>query len=124
MLKLNPPTLKEGVAEQVAEALRSPRFARLHKYLSDNAARPSMAKTWDEVCVAWSGRPICHTDGHIGGRGEADEGTPRSYGEGKESSCFSGVGFEWTTHKVFRFADVDMTYTTLNTVFVSLCYPT
>ena len=49
MLKLNPPTLKEGVAGQVAEALRSPRFARLHKYLSDNAARPSMAKTWDKV---------------------------------------------------------------------------
>ena len=52
MLKLNPPTLKEGVAGQVSEALQSPRFARLHNYLSDNAARPSMAKTWDEVCVA------------------------------------------------------------------------
>ena len=50
IVKLNPATLQEGVAAQITEALRSPRFERLHKYLSDNIARPSMAKTWDEVC--------------------------------------------------------------------------
>ena len=50
LLNSNPPNLREGVAQQVIEALHSPRFARLDKYLSDNVARPSMAKTWDEVC--------------------------------------------------------------------------
>ncbi|RPD55602.1 glutathione S-transferase [Lentinus tigrinus ALCF2SS1-6] len=51
MLKMNPPTLQEGAAEQALEVLSSPRFARLQKYVHDNAARPSMAKTWDEAAV-------------------------------------------------------------------------
>ncbi len=48
-LDRHPPIMQEGAAKEVVEALRSPRFARLHKYWSDNVARPSMAKTWDEV---------------------------------------------------------------------------
>ena len=48
-LTVSPFTLKEEVIKQAVEALRSPRFARLQKYLEDNMARPSMAKTWDEV---------------------------------------------------------------------------
>ncbi len=51
ILKLDshPPMMQEGAAKEALEALRSPRFARLQKYMSDNVARPSMAKTWDEV---------------------------------------------------------------------------
>lgn len=51
VLKLNPPTLKDGAAAQVIEALASPRFARIQKYIADNEARPSMAKTWDRVSL-------------------------------------------------------------------------
>ncbi|KAI0703264.1 thioredoxin-like protein [Earliella scabrosa] len=50
-LTVSPFTLKEEVIKQAVEALRSPRFARLQKYLEDNMARPSMAKTWDEDAV-------------------------------------------------------------------------
>ncbi|KAI0699163.1 hypothetical protein C8T65DRAFT_729105 [Cerioporus squamosus] len=53
ILKLDrhPPLMQEGVAKEVLEALRSSRFARLYKYWSDNVARPSMAKTWDEAAL-------------------------------------------------------------------------
>ncbi|TFK85262.1 hypothetical protein K466DRAFT_552393 [Polyporus arcularius HHB13444] len=53
ILKLDnhPPMMQEGAAKEAFEALRSPRFARLQKYMSDNVARPSMAKTWDEAVI-------------------------------------------------------------------------
>ncbi|RPD55605.1 hypothetical protein L226DRAFT_614759 [Lentinus tigrinus ALCF2SS1-7] len=51
MLKIKPPTVQEGYLEQVTEALHSPRFERLQKYVSENIARSSMAKTWDEPAV-------------------------------------------------------------------------
>ncbi|KAI0753113.1 hypothetical protein C8Q80DRAFT_1267551 [Daedaleopsis nitida] len=47
MLKLAPFTIA-SVAQQAAEALQTPRFARIQKYKADNMARASMAKTWDE----------------------------------------------------------------------------
>lgn len=47
-LRLAPFTIA-GVAQEAAEALQTPRFARLQKYKADLMARESMAKTWDEV---------------------------------------------------------------------------
>ena len=49
ILDSNPPTIKEDAANQAREALASPQFARIRKYIADNVARPSMAKTWDKV---------------------------------------------------------------------------
>ena len=40
-----------GEGRKMAEALRGPRFARLMRYVEDIRARPSVQKTWDEVCV-------------------------------------------------------------------------
>ena len=51
VLSLNPPTIQTpGLASQVLEVLRSERFARLQQWKRDIVARPSMAKTYDEVC--------------------------------------------------------------------------
>ncbi|KAI1785067.1 hypothetical protein LXA43DRAFT_900544 [Ganoderma leucocontextum] len=50
MLELNPAMLAlESAAEVSATLGGSPRFARIRKYLEENMARPSMAKTWDPV---------------------------------------------------------------------------
>ncbi|KAI0699162.1 thioredoxin-like protein [Cerioporus squamosus] len=49
ILELGSPTIKEGAAAQVIQALSSPRFARIQKYVADNTARPSMARTWDQA---------------------------------------------------------------------------
>ncbi|RPD72601.1 hypothetical protein L226DRAFT_466809 [Lentinus tigrinus ALCF2SS1-7] len=51
VLELNPPTIKEGEAARVREALDSARFVRIRKYIADNVARPSMAKTWDRDAI-------------------------------------------------------------------------
>lgn len=48
-LKYNVGLLKPGVAKEALEVFESPKYARLHRYIEDNMARPSMAKTWDEV---------------------------------------------------------------------------
>ena len=51
VLSLNPPTVQTpGLASQVLEVLRSERFALLQQWKRDIVARPSMAKTYDEVC--------------------------------------------------------------------------
>ena len=42
-----------GEGKKALEALRSPRFARLWKYIADLGARPSVKKTWDEVGVCF-----------------------------------------------------------------------
>ncbi|KAI0765442.1 hypothetical protein C8Q74DRAFT_1220184 [Fomes fomentarius] len=47
-LALKPFTVKEGEAEKAVEALESPRFARISRYIKQNLARPSFAATWDE----------------------------------------------------------------------------
>ena len=50
LLEVNPPTLApDNAAEVFATLTGSPRFARIRKYLEDNMARPSAAKTWDPV---------------------------------------------------------------------------
>ncbi|RDX41653.1 hypothetical protein OH76DRAFT_1411869 [Lentinus brumalis] len=51
VLELKPSMIKKDAAAQVVEALASPRFARIHKYIADNVARPSMAKTWDRAAI-------------------------------------------------------------------------
>ncbi|KAI0360312.1 hypothetical protein OH77DRAFT_1492845 [Trametes cingulata] len=47
-LKCGLGTFKPDVGKAALDALESPRFARLHRYIEDNMARPSMVKTWDE----------------------------------------------------------------------------
>ena len=52
VLELNPPTLASGTAEEVLETVqKSPRFARLRKYMEENLARPSTTKGWNKVCL-------------------------------------------------------------------------
>ena len=63
MLKLKPPTVQVEAVEQVVEALQSARFARLQNYLSDNVARPSMAKTWNEVRIFTLWPALSDSDG-------------------------------------------------------------
>lgn len=59
------PGRTEEELKTVLDALDSPRFARLQKYLQDNMSRPSMAVTWDEVCpsylrISWLGTLTRH----------------------------------------------------------------
>lgn len=53
-LALKPFTVKEGEAERALEALDSPRFERIARYIKQNLARPSFAATWDEVRVGFA----------------------------------------------------------------------
>ncbi|KAI0699157.1 hypothetical protein C8T65DRAFT_793556 [Cerioporus squamosus] len=41
----------DGVAEMTLMELRGPRFVRIWRYLEENVARESMAKTWDEMAA-------------------------------------------------------------------------
>ena len=51
ILSMNVPTITPpGAAEKMLKTLRSERFARLQQWKRDIVARPSMAKTYDEVC--------------------------------------------------------------------------
>ena len=50
VLEVNLASLVAGSAAEVSAMLSgSPRFARIRKYLEENMARPSAAKTWDPV---------------------------------------------------------------------------
>ena len=49
ILALNPVTMSPEVAEAASGMVRSERFARLQQWKRDNVARPTMAKTYDEV---------------------------------------------------------------------------
>lgn len=53
-LALKPFTVKDGEAERALEALDSPRFERIARYIKQNLARPSFAATWDEVRVGFA----------------------------------------------------------------------
>ena len=52
-LKHNLGTFTPEAAKQGLEAFGSPKFARLRQYYKDLVGRPSMAKTWDEVCITY-----------------------------------------------------------------------
>ncbi|TFK79322.1 hypothetical protein K466DRAFT_606231 [Polyporus arcularius HHB13444] len=49
LLRNNFCTFADGVAEKTLTELRAPTFARIWRYLEENVARESMAKTWDET---------------------------------------------------------------------------
>ncbi|KAI0674673.1 hypothetical protein C8Q78DRAFT_611518 [Trametes maxima] len=49
LLKGNIGLFGNGVGAATLKILDSARFARLGRYIEDNVARPSMAKTWEEV---------------------------------------------------------------------------
>ncbi len=42
----------DGVPEKTLAALHGPKFFRIRRYLEENVARESMAKTWNEVSVS------------------------------------------------------------------------
>lgn len=41
--------LDPAATKEALDIFESPKFARLHQYIDENMARPSMVKTWDEV---------------------------------------------------------------------------
>ncbi len=74
LLRKNFCAFADGVAEKTLTELQAPTFARVWRYLEENVARESMAKTWDEVSrsVSILTQALIHslsvsTDGRLGG---------------------------------------------------------